>query len=80
MNMAILGTSDFWQYEYRHLKFDNSFAIVKDTAYIVRNEKGAIRVIGAMKDITYQRKLQAALQQSEEQFKELSFILQPVWQ
>jgi hypothetical protein len=42
MNMAILGTSDFWQYEYRHLKFDNSFAIVKDTAYIVRNEKGAM--------------------------------------
>jgi PAS domain S-box-containing protein len=70
MNLAILGTGDFWQYEYRHLKSDDTFAIVEDTAYIVRNEKGeAIRVIGAMKDITDKRKLEAELQQSEEQFK-----------
>jgi PAS domain S-box-containing protein len=70
MNLAILGTGDLWQYEYRHLKSDNTFAIVKDTAYIVRSETGeAIRVIGAMKDITEKRKLQAEIQQSEEQFK-----------
>jgi PAS domain S-box-containing protein len=70
INKAILGTSDFWQYEYRHLKSDNTYALVKDTAYIVRNEKGeALRVIGAMKDITKERKLKVELQRSEEQFK-----------
>ncbi|EIA09097.1 PAS domain S-box protein [Flavobacterium frigoris] len=70
ISAAILSKSDSWEYEYRHLKSDNSYAIVKDTAYIVRNEQGnAIRIIGAMKNITDKRKLEYELQQSEEQFK-----------
>lgn len=70
ISAAMLSKSDSWEYEYRHLKSDNSYAIVKDTAYIVRNDKGkAIRVIGAMKNITDKRKLEYELQQSEEQFK-----------
>ena len=70
MKEAISGTNDFWEHEYRHIKSDNTFAIVKDTAYIVRDDKGkALRIIGAMKDITEERKLKDKLQQSEEQFK-----------
>ena len=70
INKAINGNVDYWESEYRHLKSDNSYAIVKDTAYIVRNETGkAIRIIGAMKDVTEERKLKTQLQQSEEQFK-----------
>jgi PAS domain S-box-containing protein len=70
INEAIQGQSDVWEGEYRHLRSDNSYAVVKDTAYIVRNEQGnAIRMIGAMKDITLNRKLEYKLQKSEEQFK-----------
>lgn len=70
INNAINGNVDNWESEYRHLKSDNTYAIVKDTAYIVRNETGkAIRIIGAMKDVTDERKLKTQLQQSEEQFK-----------
>jgi hypothetical protein len=42
MLAAILGTGDLWQYaEYRHLKSDNTFAIVKDTliSFQVKQEK-----------------------------------------
>jgi hypothetical protein len=41
MNMAILGTGDLWQYEYRHLKFDNTFAIVKTQliSFVTKQEK-----------------------------------------
>jgi PAS domain S-box-containing protein len=70
MTTAILGTTDFWEHEYRHLKSDNTYALVKDSAYIVRDNKGeAIRIIGAINDITEKRKLKDELQQSEEQFK-----------
>ena len=67
---AISGTNDVWKHEYKHLKQDNTFVIVKDTAYIVRDDKGkALRIIGAMQDITKEKKLKDELQQSEEQFK-----------
>ena len=70
INTAIQGNVDYWECEYRHVKPDNTYAIVKDNAYIVRDETGkAIRIIGAMKDITDERKLKTKLQQSEEQFK-----------
>jgi len=70
MNHAILGTTDFWAHEYRHLRSDNTYALVKDSAYIVRDNKGeAIRIIGAINDITEKSKLKDELQQSEEQFK-----------
>ncbi|MGO4819277.1 PAS domain-containing sensor histidine kinase [Flavobacterium sp. W22_SRS_FP1] len=71
LNETILSNTDFWEQEYRHLKPDNSYAVVKDTAYILRNKKGeAIRIIGAMKDITEKRALKDQLRQSEEQFKD----------
>ncbi len=70
LNEAILSNTDFWEHEYRHRKPGNSYAIVKDTAYILRNKKGeAVRIIGAMKDITEKRTLKDELRQSEEQFK-----------
>lgn len=59
-----------WSLEYRYLKSDGTYAYVKDKAVIIRNNEGkAIRMIGAMHDITKEKKLQDELQQSEEQFK-----------
>ena len=57
-------------FEYRYLKSDCTYASISDKVVIVRNEEGiAIRIIGAMKDITQEKKLKNELQQSEEQFK-----------
>ena len=59
-----------WSQEYRYLKSDGTYAYVKDKAVIIRNNEGkAIRMIGAMQDITKEKKLKDELQQSEEQFK-----------
>lgn len=59
-----------WTEEYRYLKSDGTYAFVKDKAVIIRNNEGkAIRMIGAMQDITKEKKLKDELQQSEEQFK-----------
>ena len=59
-----------WTEEYRYLKSDGTYAYVKDKAVIIRNDEGkAIRMIGAMQDITKEKKLKDELQQSEEQFK-----------
>ncbi|TRX22802.1 PAS domain-containing sensor histidine kinase [Flavobacterium franklandianum] len=59
-----------WSDEYRYLKSDGSYAYVHDKAIIIRDEKGkAIRMIGAMQDITNKKRLEDELRQSEEQFK-----------
>lgn len=59
-----------WSAEYRYIKSDGSYADVNDKAIIIRDEKGkAIRMIGAMQDITNKKKLENELRQSEEQFK-----------
>lgn len=63
-------TINKWSDEYRYLKSDGSYANVNDKAIIIRNEEGeAIRVIGAMQDVTNKKKLENELLQSEEQFK-----------
>lgn len=70
INEAILGSANSWEAEYHHLKADNSYATVKDKAYILRDNNGkAIRIIGAMQDISLEKKLKDKLQQSEERFK-----------
>jgi PAS domain S-box-containing protein len=67
-----------WSAEYRYIKSDGSYAYVNDKAIIIRDEKGkAIRMIGAMQDITNKKKLEDELRQSEEQFKE-AFEYSPV--
>lgn len=54
--------AEFWSEEYRYHKADRGVAIVVDRGYIVRNEKGeAIKTIGAMADITEERKFQEKL-------------------
>lgn len=60
-----------WSAEYRYLKSDGSYADVIEQAIIVRDDQGkAIRMIGAMQDITLKKNLEAKLRHSEELFKE----------
>ncbi|MEY4432473.1 MAG: hypothetical protein RLZZ44_603 [Bacteroidota bacterium] len=50
---VINSDSKKWTDEYRYLKSDGSYSYVSDKAIIIRNEEGkAIRMIGAMEDIT----------------------------
>ncbi|MFE3870044.1 PAS domain S-box protein [Flavobacterium sp. ZS1P70] len=59
-----------WTEEYRYLKSDGTYAYVKDKTVIIRDDEGkAIRMIGAMQDLTKEEKLKNELQQSEEKFK-----------
>lgn len=70
MDKVINSKIDKWSYEYRYLKSDGTYADVCDKAIIIRNDEGvAIRMIGAMQDITIEKKLEAELRQSEKQFK-----------
>ena len=59
------GTT-FWTDEYRLRRSDGSFARVADRALIMRNERGrAIRVVGALMDMTETQRLQEQLVQAQ---------------
>jgi PAS domain S-box-containing protein len=59
-----------WHDEYRYQRTDGSFAQVTDRGWVVRDAHGKpLRMVGAMQDVTDQRKAQAALQQSEERLR-----------
>jgi two-component system, cell cycle sensor histidine kinase and response regulator CckA len=63
---AINGGETAWSESYRFLRADGTYAEVLDRGYIVRNVRGqALRLIGAMTNLTALRKAQAALQESE---------------
>jgi len=70
IDTAINSDSDKWSGEYRYLKSDGTYAYVNDKAVIIRDNEGvAIRMIGAMQDVTKEKLLKEELLQSEEQFK-----------
>ena len=54
---AIDGIAPNWSDEYKYLKSDGEYAFVQDKAIIIRDAEGkAIRMIGAMQDITRKKK------------------------
>lgn len=72
IHAAIDGTAESWTEAYRFLRADGSFAEVLDRGHIIRGEDGrAVRMIGAMLDLTEQRQNQAALRASEERYRTL---------
>ncbi|HYK57406.1 MAG TPA: PAS domain S-box protein, partial [Flavisolibacter sp.] len=63
INKAIAGTERNWVNEFRFRKADNSYAYVIDKGFIIRDEHGkAIRMVGAMQDITGQKKQEKRLE------------------
>lgn len=67
---------DSWQDEYRFMKCGGAYAEVRDRGYIIRNAEGkALRMVGAMADITERRKTEMELKASEKKLKELSTLL-----
>jgi PAS domain S-box-containing protein len=67
---AIAGGASSWSAEYRFRRADGKWAYIYDRAYIAHDASGiASRVIGAMQDLTEQKKSEAALRESEERFR-----------
>jgi two-component system, LuxR family, sensor kinase FixL len=63
---AIAGTDSHWAEEYRFRCADGSYADVLDRGYILREPDGrAIRVVGAMLDVTERRRAEAELQRMQ---------------
>lgn len=61
--------SVYWEDRYRFLKADGQYAYVYDKAYIIRDEDGkALRLIGAMQDITRDT-------EATEKLQELNLVL-----
>jgi two-component system, cell cycle sensor histidine kinase and response regulator CckA len=68
---AINGGAVTWSESYRFLKADGSYAQVLDRSYIVRNIRGqALRLIGAITDLTALRNAEERLRQTEEQLRQ----------
>lgn len=69
---AVLGTSLYWSKDYRFRKSNNEYAYVLDKATIVRDNEGkAVRMIGAMQDITERRRAMEELEKSELKFRSM---------
>ena len=67
-----------WQFEYRYIKSNGAYADVLDKGYIIRNDAGiAIRMVGAMQDLTERKQDLKKLQTSDENYKIL-FTNNPV--
>jgi PAS domain S-box-containing protein len=64
------GKKKFWKEQYRFYKKDGSYAHVINKGFIIRNPKGeAVRMIGAMQDITEIKQTEIALSISNERYK-----------
>jgi PAS domain S-box-containing protein len=67
---AVARGASSWSSQYRFRRVDGEWAHIYDRAYIARDTSGkAWRVIGAMQDLTEQKKAEAALRESEERFR-----------
>ena len=63
---AIEGKADRWRAEYRIERADGSHLLVEDRAAIIRSKDGtAIRVVGAVRDITESRRLEDILRENQ---------------
>jgi PAS domain S-box-containing protein len=66
VDAAVAGGETEWRSEYRLRRGDDSWASVVDRGYIVRDRDGrAVRMIGAMEDVTAQRQLEDRLRQAQ---------------
>ena len=72
LNETLQRGDSMWSDEYRFLLSNGSYAYISDHGYIERDaDSTAIRLIGAMSNVTEQKRAEAALRASEEQYRSL---------
>lgn len=70
---VINGHEPHWEEEYRFQRADGSYAVVVDRGYVSRDVNGrAVRMIGAMNDVTERRRAEDALRESEARFRAIA--------
>jgi len=61
-----------WSGEYRFLRRDGTYAYILDRGFVIRDAAGkAVRMIGAMQDITERRRVEDALREAEDRYRRL---------
>lgn len=81
VHAVIDGTGTAWADEYRFLRADGSYAPVLDRGYVIRDVDGrALRMIGAMLDLSEMRAAEAALRDSERLLGLERALLQAIFQ
>ncbi|MGA7238641.1 MAG: PAS domain S-box protein [Bryobacteraceae bacterium] len=72
LGKAIGGDASSWACDYRLLRADGDWAYINDRSYIARDELGnALRVVGAMRDLTDRKRAEEALRESDLQYREV---------
>ncbi|HSJ88002.1 MAG TPA: PAS domain S-box protein [Anaerolineales bacterium] len=72
LNALMAEGDSIWMEDYRFLLKDGSYAHISDRGYIERDEHGkAIRIIGAMSDITKRKQAEQAYADSQRYFQTL---------
>jgi PAS domain S-box-containing protein len=72
IHAVIDGGGEAWSDEYRFRRLDDSYAEVLDRGHVIRDADGqAVRVIGAMLDLSRTRRAETALRQSQERFSKI---------
>ncbi len=78
LTAAISGIGDIWTAEYHYQRAEGDYAYILDRMHIVRDGAGkAVRMTGAMLDLTQRRQTEEALRASEEKFAQ-AFGLSPI--
>lgn len=70
IEQVIGGQETRWSEDYRFARADGSYADVTDCGFVIRDAGGrALRMVGAVRDISDRRKADAALRASEERLR-----------
>jgi two-component system sensor histidine kinase UhpB len=74
---AINGAGQTWSDQYRFCRADGAYAHVLDRGYVQRNEEGrAVRAIGALIDLTEQKRAEAEIAAAYERLRDLTLRLE----
>lgn len=72
INRLLRSDGTNWSHEYRYKRADGKYVYVFDKALVVRDENGrAIRMIGAMQDISERKEAIEAIRKTQEKFTSL---------